>query len=89
MVATSFKVKKVESTADMIIISPPRRRAAISELRAMYFSFMPISLKALGNQVPNAGIGEERQLAHGNAFDKLENRSEKKMDKLRIVFREE
>src|ERR1700758_2903278 len=34
-VATSFKVKKVESAADMIIISPPRMRAAIAELRAM------------------------------------------------------
>src|SRR5580692_2220527 len=36
--ATSFSVKKVESTADMIIISPPISRAAMAELRAMYLS---------------------------------------------------
>src|SRR5205807_5054128 len=39
-VATSFKVKKVESAADMIIISLPNMRAAIAELRAMYFSLI-------------------------------------------------
>src|SRR5580700_6393686 len=39
-VATSFRVKKVESTADIIIISPPMRRAAMAELLAMYFSAM-------------------------------------------------
>src|ERR1700731_1112456 len=37
-VAISLRVKKVESTADMIIISPPMRRAAMAELRAMYLS---------------------------------------------------
>src|SRR5580693_9232260 len=42
-VATSLSVKKVESTADMIIISPPMRRAAMAELRAMYFSAMTLS----------------------------------------------
>jgi hypothetical protein len=34
-VATSFSVKNVESSADMIIISPPSMRAAIAVLRAM------------------------------------------------------
>jgi hypothetical protein len=34
-VATSFSVKNVESSADMIIISPPSIRAAIAVLRAM------------------------------------------------------
>jgi hypothetical protein len=37
-VATSFSVKNVESTDDITIISPPSMRAAIAELRAMYFS---------------------------------------------------
>ena len=34
-VATGFRVKKVESTADMIIISPPSRREAMAELLAI------------------------------------------------------
>jgi len=46
-VATSFKVKNVESTADMIIISPPSMRAAIAELRAMYFSVIEFSWNLL------------------------------------------
>src|SRR5579884_3503529 len=39
-VATSFRVKKVESVTDMIIISPPSMRAAMRVLFAMYFSLM-------------------------------------------------
>jgi hypothetical protein len=34
-VATSFRVKKVESAEFMTIISPANARAAIAELRAM------------------------------------------------------
>ena len=43
MVATSFNVKNVESTADIIIISPPSIRAAMAELRAMYLSVIEFS----------------------------------------------
>jgi hypothetical protein len=40
VVATSFKVKKVESVADMTIISPPNRREAIAELLSTYLSLI-------------------------------------------------
>src|SRR5215470_2887010 len=43
-VATSFKVKNVESLADMIIISPPSIRAAMAELFAIYFCATRFSL---------------------------------------------
>jgi hypothetical protein len=33
-----FNAKKVESSADMIIISPRNMREAMAELRAMYFA---------------------------------------------------
>src|ERR1035437_4526517 len=41
--ATSLRVKKVESAVDITIISPPNRRPAIAELRAMYLSAIMIS----------------------------------------------
>src|SRR5437868_10894309 len=44
--ATSLSVNKLESTADITIISSPSLRAAIFGLRAMYWSLMPSSRSA-------------------------------------------
>src|SRR5579864_2308732 len=78
-VATWFSVKKVESTADMIIISPPMRRAAMAELLAMYFSaitFSPVMRHGRGRprlhyHFPDSLVGNKYQSAHGNLLYKL------------------
>ncbi len=56
--ATSLSVKKVESAADITIISPPSMRAAIALLRAIYFSAIMI-LRELTYYVPDSLVGDE------------------------------
>jgi len=63
-------VKKVESTADMIIISPPTRRAAMAELLAMYFSAMT-RLQRLAYHFPDSFIWNKYQAAYRYLFYKL------------------
>src|SRR5271170_4761891 len=78
-VATSLRVKKVESTADMIIISPPMRRAAMAELLAMYFSAIGFSPTIPFERrrprqhyhLPHALVGNKYQSAHRYPFYKL------------------
>src|SRR5262249_55368058 len=60
-VATSLSVKNVESTADMIIISPPSMRAAMAVLLAMYVSAMTGTATVTGSN-PTRG-NPERTLA--------------------------
>lgn len=68
-VAVSFNVKKVESTADIIIIWPPMRRAAIAELLAMYESEIAPSHSIY--YVPDLLVWEEGEAAHRNLVYKL------------------
>ncbi len=99
-VAISFRVKKVESTADMIIISPPIRRAAIAELRAMYFSAMKFSSNShrhgcprlhsgLAYHLPNSLIGNKYQPADGYLFYKLTRRTKNQLHQFAIVGKKE
>src|ERR1700693_2704105 len=85
--ATSFSVKKVESAADITIISPPSMRAAIALLRAMYFSAIMIlqSLTWLTYYVPHSPVRDEYQAVDGNQTSKLPRRLKNEFHQHRIV----
>jgi hypothetical protein len=82
--ATSLSVKNVESAADITIISPPTMRAAIAELRAMYFSAI-VTLHSLTYYVPHSLIRDEYQAMYGNQTCKLARRLKNQLHQFRII----
>src|ERR1700692_1917499 len=82
--ATSLSVKNVESAADITIISPPTMRAAIAELRAMYFSAI-VTLHSLTYYVPHSLVRDEYQAVYGNQTCKLARRLKNQFHQFRII----
>src|SRR5882762_5421809 len=68
VLATSFSVKKVESSTDMTMVSRARTREAMAELRAMYVAVIG---DTSNQQLPNRGVLAKSQLPHRNALHKL------------------